>query len=122
MVSIRIVPMGTSLSDIAMSLGRTGQDITNQTAKSINLELARVFKDAAVNNVHVITGRTRNSFKISPSTSSREAIVTGQYGAGPEIRRGGPHNYSIRAYEMVNKEFPNIATRHIGEAFRRNAV
>ena len=78
--------------------------------------------DATQEVVHVITGRLRDSGKVSVVQEGSRFVGTVEYSApyaAEEFGRGGPHDALQRGFEMTRGEFPDAAARAIGSAVER---
>lgn len=92
------------------------QSDSPQTRKAVHQESGEFFLKNALANVHVITGRTKGSTKLS-RVDEREAVIESGFGAPHEEKREGnkagtPHKFMSGAAKATFNELPNIIRKH----------
>lgn len=110
-----------------------------QTKQKILTEAATFYKNDAVANAHVITGKTKGSVKIE-SISDKEAIITAGFGMPFEEKRSGvkvsskkmftvgstgvstPHKTMTEAAKKTTKEMPSIIDKHMNQLLKRHSA
>jgi hypothetical protein len=105
----------TGLNELNAYFAKT-QSQRGTTRRDIHEEAAQFFLKDALSNVHVITGRTKASTKIS-SVSERNAIIESGFGAPFEERRQGTklgttHKFMTLAATNTTKAMPEIIRKH----------
>jgi len=80
----------------------------DQTKRDILYEIGTEAVNEMRHRVHVITGRTRDSTKISQSFSPDFITVTSTYGAVFEEARGDPHDFMTQTADVMNEKIPTI--------------
>ena len=125
-VRIRVI----GLDQMIGGLDSLVRDLPN-TRRDILKEAADYFYKDSIKNVHVITGKTKKSIRIS-KVDDKEAIVEAAYGARfEEVRPGvkppphigtgkGPHNFMTQASKRTVEVLPNIVSNHIDKLFSKN--
>lgn len=114
MINIRIRPV-VPVENISQTINNKINKLQGTTRRDILNDLAKVFKDESQKRVHIITGKTRNSMRLTSEGNQKSTSVSMGFGALPEIRRGGPHNFAIPAQQETSKQFPSIARRHLSQ-------
>jgi hypothetical protein len=105
----------TGLNEIN-SYFSTVQSQMSQTRKDTLNEAAQYFLKDALANVHVISGRTKSSTRIS-SVSENEAVIESGFGAPFEEKRDGtkfgtPHKFMSGAAQRTASALPDIIRRN----------
>jgi HK97 gp10 family phage protein len=120
--------IGLSVSGLNEVIGGLDSMLRNlpQTRRAILTEGATFFKNDAVSNAHVITGKTKGSIKIE-SVTDKEAIISAGFGMPFEEKRTGtkdgtPHMTMTEAANNTRKEMPSIIKKHVDDLLRANST
>ena len=123
---LRIIPI-ISLGEVAQDVGRLNSEFP-QTKKAVLGDFAKTFHAAAYDNMHYITGQTRNSLKIE-SVTDKEANVSAGFGALHESKRKGSkppplkgggtgvHNWIAPAEKELQRQMDGIVQRRMEQWF-----
>jgi hypothetical protein len=117
------------------SIDSLREDLHTRTKRAILTDAATFFKNDAVSNVHVITGRTRGSIKIESITDNQATITTG-FGMPFEEKREGtkrrgplgldiarsetPHKTMTEAAKKTTEKMPSIIDKHMNDLLSRH--
>ena len=97
--------------------------------------LPTFFKNDAVSNAHVITGRTRRSIKVESITDNqatitagfgmpfeeREKVQSGEALLGLDIARSEtPHKTMTEAAKKTTEKMPSIIDKHMNDLLNRH--
>ena len=126
---VKIIPI-VPISALAHSIVNVKVELPDASKKVLQ-QAGKVFIDDAKKNVHIITGKTRQSIQVDTSTD-REIGITMRYGALYEIRRSGskppprqgkgtgPHNFLDHALKVTADKLPKLVEKEITSLFRKN--
>ena len=131
--------IGFSVSGLNEAISGVDSMLKNlpQTRRAILTEGATFFKNDAVSNAHVISGKTKGSIKIE-SVTDREAIISAGFGMPYEEKRAGtkarskgisldfsgsdtPHATMTEAAKKTSKEMPSIIRKHTDNLLRADS-
>lgn len=118
---------GFTISGLNETLGGIDsfiEDLHTRARRAILTDAATFYKNDAVKNAHVITGKTRDSLKIE-SISDDEAVISAGFGMPYEEKRAGtkegtPHATMTEAANNTNKQMPSIIKKHMDDLFNRH--
>jgi len=126
---VKIIPV-VPISALVHSIVNVKVELPDASKKVLQ-QAGKVFIDDAKKNVHIITGKTRQSIQVDTSTD-REIGITMRYGALYEIRRKGskppprqgkgtgPHNFLDHALKVTADKLPKLVEKEITSLFRKN--
>jgi hypothetical protein len=111
------------------------EDLHTRTRRAILTDAARFYRNDAVLNAHVITGRTRGSIKIESITDDKATISAG-FGMPFEEKREGtkrrgpsgidvarsetPHKTMTEAAKKTTEKMPSIIDKHMNDLLNRH--
>ena len=123
--------IGFSVTGLNEVIGGLDSMLRNlpQTRRAILTEGATFFKNDAVSNAHVISGKTKGSIKIE-SITDKEATISAGFGMPFEEKRSGtkarvkgisldfsgsdtPHATMTEAAKKTNEKMPSIIKKHM---------
>ena len=129
---------GFTISGLNETLGGIDsfmEDLHTRTRRAILTDAARFYRNDAVTNAHVITGRTRGSIDIE-SITDNEATITAGFGMPFEEKREGtkrrgpkgldiarsetPHKTMTEAARKTTEKMPSIVDKHWNELLNRH--
>jgi HK97 gp10 family phage protein len=114
----------SGLNETLSGIDSLREDLHTRTRRAILTDAATFFKNDAVSNAHVITGKTKGSIKIE-SVTDREAIISAGFGMPFEEKRTGtkdgtPHMTMTEAANNTRKEMPSIIDKHMKDLLNRH--
>jgi hypothetical protein len=125
----------SGLNETLSGIDSLREDLHTRTRRAILTDAATFFKNDAVTNAHVITGRTRGSIKIESITDDKATISAG-FGMPFEEKREGtkrrgptgldiarsetPHKTMTEAAKKTNEKMPSIIDKHMNELLNRH--
>jgi hypothetical protein len=123
---LRIIPI-FSLSELAHDVDKLQME-KPMVKKAILGDFAKTFYSAAYDNMHYITGQTRNSLKIENVTEDEANISAGFGALGESKRKGskpppfkgggtGPHNWVEPAEKELQRQMDFIVLRRMEQWF-----
>ena len=117
------------------SIASLREDLHTRTKRAILTDAATFFKNDAVSNAHVITGRTRRSIKVE-SITDNQATITAGFGMPFEEKREGtkrrgplgldiarsetPHKTMTEAAKKTTEKMPSIIDKHMNDLLNRH--
>jgi hypothetical protein len=94
------------------------EDLHTRTRRAILTDAANFYKNDAVKNAHVITGKTRDSIKIE-SVTDDEAVISAGFGMPYEEKRPGnkiKQKQKKSGDEVINSVAESILSAIVGSA------
>jgi hypothetical protein len=131
---------GFTISGLNETLGGIDslmEDLHTRTRRAKLTDAATLYKNDAVTNAHVITGRTRGSIKVE-SITDNEATITAGFGMPFEEKREGtkrrgpkglgldiarsetPHKTMTEAARKTTDKMPSIIDKHMNDLLKRH--
>ena len=113
----------TGLNEIIASITAMVSE-SPSTRIRILREVSEVFRRDAVDNAHVITGKTKKSIRVE-SVTDKQAVISAGFGMPFEEKREGnklgtPHKTFTQAAKFTAPKIPPIIKKHYDDLLRRH--